>query len=131
MNREKTAQIVLAESREEHARRLKQRAEDELRYDPRPDSLYVWELEIGREDVGYGYTRRHTYTMLFATRQAAVLEACEEILRYYGDGYWSQEYREKIQAQMAAGEHEKAIDQWQTHHGGARSFNIRRVEVRA
>lgn len=130
MSRHKTLAQVSVESEREFQRLVTEREKGDLFYEPRADSLYVWELETGREISGTGYRDYHKSTNLYVTRDLAVLGACEEILRYYGDGYWSKEYREKLQAQMAAGKHEEAMGEWSSRHQALR-FVIRNVEVRA
>jgi hypothetical protein len=125
-----TLAIVSKESEKEFARLTAERKKGDLLYEPRAESLYVWQLETDREHVGHGYRDRSKHTDLYSTRDLAVRGACQEILRYWGDGSWSSEYREKLLAQMAAGQHEEAMVDFSTHHQALR-FDIRAVEVRA
>jgi hypothetical protein len=93
MTREETLATVAAESEKEFRRLTKEREKGDLFYEPRAESVFVWKLVTEREVVGMGYRDRHTYRELFATRDLAVLSACYEILKYWGDGLWSEEYR--------------------------------------
>jgi hypothetical protein len=130
VTREATLAIISTESEKAHRALLERKEKGDLFYEPRPESAYVWELETDREHVGMGYRDRHKHTTLFVTRGLAFQAACEEILRYYGDGYWSEEYREKLKTQMADGKHEEAAMEWSSRHGALR-FTVRSIEVRA
>lgn len=130
MTREATLTTIADESEKAHQALLERQKKGDLFYEPRAESAYVWELETDREHVGMGYRDRHKHTTLFVTKHLAFWGACEEILRYYGDGYWSEEYREKLKTQMAEGKYEEAAAEWSTRHGALR-FTVRSIEVRA
>jgi hypothetical protein len=130
--RKNTLAIVSSESRAEFERLVKERKKGDLLYEPWEESLYVWELEIDREHVFMGGRNRHKWTDLYVTRDLAIKGACVEILKYWGDGCWSEDYRKRLEKQMAAGEYEKAMEEFTSHyHYQALGFTIRPVEVKA
>jgi len=103
---------------------LDRQSRGELIVVPKHDSLYVWRLTVTR------YRPDYTYSDLFLTAILAEEAACFRILQFYGDGVWSQEYREVLLRRMKAGEFRTAMTDWQQSHSSM-SFKVERQEVQA
>lgn len=124
MNRTEALAVIVAESEKEHMRLAELHQKDDLLYEPNPQAIYVWELEITRV---WEHNQRHTFTQLFVTRDLAVREACKEIDRYLSP---AGSHRRQFNELIAAENFEEAMELFQTHFL-ARVFNFSMVQVRA